>query len=68
MPNTAQQKFSYHIILKGFDAAEEGGMTTKIINGKVAFTMTEGASLYKEKSYPALKATTDFWGEYTLAK
>lgn len=68
LPPSVTQKFSYHIVLDGTDIFKDGGLTKEMVDGRMVFKITEGAPLYKKEDLPAVTATTDFWGEYTLAK
>jgi hypothetical protein len=65
---SAKQKFSYHIILNGIELMKDAGMKQTMVDGRMVWTIEPGAALYKKEDFPAITATTDFWGEYTLAK
>ncbi|PJJ84399.1 hypothetical protein [Mucilaginibacter auburnensis] len=62
-------KFAYHIILKGMSVDIDSGLKmTKQPDGNMAISMAPGAVTIQNKDMPAVIATTDFWGDYTLAK
>ena len=65
---SAKQKFSYHIILNGIELMKDAGMKQTMVDGRMVWTTEPGAALYKKEDFPAITATTDFWGEYILAK
>ncbi len=65
----ASAKFSYHIVLNGINVDRDSGLKiTKQPDGKMLVSMAPGVVTIQNKDMPAVMATTDFWGEYTLAK
>ncbi|MFD0748789.1 hypothetical protein ACFQZS_01460 [Mucilaginibacter calamicampi] len=68
LPSSAKQAFSYHIVLNGIDLLKDSGMTMTMIDGRMTMKVDGNSALYKKDDFPALTTTTDFWGEYTLAK
>jgi hypothetical protein len=62
-------KFSYHIVLAGLNIDKDFGMQiTKMPDGQEVITFARGAAMVNRDHLPAVTSTTDFWGEYTLAK
>ena len=62
-------KFSYHIVLNGISVDKDSGLKmTKGTNGVMAISFAPGFVTIQNKDMPAVMATTDFWGEYTLVK
>ncbi len=44
------------------------GIKIETINGRPTVTVDKNTPLYQRKDFEILEGTTDFWGEYTLAK
>lgn len=63
-------KFVYHILLPGLKLDDLGIIVDKTADGSVHLTAAPGAgaALLSKDHLNAIYATTDFWGEYTLAK
>ena len=61
-------RFLYHIILKGIGGDDMGIKITTDASGKISVSVVPGAAIVRKEDLPAVTATTDFWGEYTLAK
>jgi len=62
-------KFAYHIVLQGLDVDKDFGIKeTKMADGSSVISFAQGAATIKDDNMPAVISTTDFWGEYTLAK
>lgn len=62
--------FAYHIILKGLSDDDFASKMTTTANGGFHISAPSGASgaIPKKEHLDAVSSTTDFWGEYTLAK
>lgn len=65
----ASAKFSYHIVLNGMNVDRDSGLkVTKQPDGNMLVSFAPGFVTIQNKDMPAVMSTTDFWGEYTLAK
>ncbi|MEO6523815.1 MAG: hypothetical protein ABIN91_19180 [Mucilaginibacter sp.] len=62
--------FSYHVVLQGLTMNDFGFTATKDANGRLHMAVAPGASaaVPKKDHLDAVGSTTDFWGEYILAK
>ena len=60
--------FAYHIILAGLTDDDFGFKTTTDANGHFHMSAAPGAAFVKKEHLDAVSSTTDFSGEYTLAK
>jgi hypothetical protein len=68
LPTGKSAKFAYHILLPGMDVDRDLGFgMTKDENGAMRITTAPGAQMPRKEHFKAVMATTDFWGEYTLA-
>lgn len=65
--NSTSSKLSYHIVLKGISVDEDIRVATAP-DGHMIISLVPGAVTIKNEYMPAAISTTDFWGEYTLAK
>ena len=62
-------KLTYHITLPGIDVDKDfAPKLTKNDNGTLTLSYAPGAVAVQGSHLPAVTSTTDFWGEYTLAK
>lgn len=62
-------KFAYHIVLPGLNVDKDFGIqSTTLPDGTIHVSVATGAATVKNDHMPAVISTTDFWGEYTLAK
>ena len=62
-------KFAYHIVLQGISVDKDMGLTqTTNADGRIVISFASGATTVKNDHMPAVISTTDFWGEYALAK
>jgi hypothetical protein len=62
-------KFTYHVMLEGIGIEQDMGMkTTKNAEGVSVVSFAKGSVSFKRDHLPIVTSTTDFWGEYTLAK
>jgi hypothetical protein len=69
IPTGKAPKFAYHIILPGVDIDRDfAPKITKGANGSLSMTSAPGAVAIQGSHLPIVTATTDFWGDYTLAK
>lgn len=61
-------RFSYHISIQGITDNDFGMKITKSANGLPQLNMAAGAVSPTKEHLPVVSSTTDFWGEYILAK
>jgi len=63
-------KIAYHILFHGISINDFGMVVTRDANGSFHVSVPDGAggAIPSKEHLPAISSTTDFWGEYTLAK
>ncbi|MES2278099.1 MAG: hypothetical protein V4592_18865 [Bacteroidota bacterium] len=62
-------KFAYHVVVPGLNIDVDFGMTTtKLPDGQTLVSFAPGIATVGRDHLPIVTSTTDFWGEYTLAK